>query len=65
MSLNNATVRVAQGVGFGSVAALAKAAGITSVRATPRSPSAAYDASPLEMSGAYTVFGNGGTRLSP
>ena len=25
----------------------------------------AYDASPLEMAGAYTVFANGGTRLSP
>ncbi len=65
MSLNNATVKVAQGVGFGTVASLAKAAGITSVRATPAMALGAYDASPLEMSGAYTVFGNGGTRLSP
>jgi penicillin-binding protein 1B len=65
MSLNNATVRVAQGVGFGSVAALAKAAGITSVAATPSIALGSYGASPLEMSGAYTVFGNGGTRLSP
>jgi len=65
LSLNNATVRVAQGVGFGNVAALAKAAGITSVRATPAMALGAYDASPLEMSGAYTVFGNGGTRVSP
>ncbi len=58
-------MRVAQGVGFGNVAALAKAAGITSVRATPAIALGAYDASPLEMSGAYTVFGNGGTRISP
>jgi penicillin-binding protein 1B len=65
LSLNNATVRVAQGVGFGNVAALAKASGITSVRATPAIALGAYDASPLEMSGAYTVFGNGGTRISP
>ena len=65
MSLNNATVRVAQGVGFGNVANLAKAAGITSVRATPAIALGSYDASPLEMSGAYTVFGNGGMRLSP
>ena len=65
LSLNNATVRVAQGVGFGAVANLAKAAGITSVRATPAIALGAYDASPLEMSGAYTVFGNGGMRLSP
>jgi penicillin-binding protein 1B len=65
MSLNNATVKVAQGVGFGTVASLAKAAGITSVRATPAMALGAYDASPLEMSGAYTVFSNGGTRVSP
>jgi penicillin-binding protein 1B len=65
MSLNNATVKVAQGVGFGTVASLAKAAGITSVRATPAIALGAYDASPLEMSGAYTVFGNGGTHISP
>ncbi len=64
MSLNNATLKVAQGVGFGTVAALAKAAGITSVRATPSIALGSYDASPLEMSEAYTVFGNGGTRLS-
>jgi penicillin-binding protein 1B len=65
MSLNNATVRVADGVGFGAVASLAKAAGIASVRATPAIALGAYDASPLEMAGAYTVFGNGGTRISP
>jgi penicillin-binding protein 1B len=65
MSLNNATVRVAEGVGFGAVASLAKAAGITSVRATPAIALGAYDASPLEMAGAYTVFGNAGTRISP
>jgi penicillin-binding protein 1B len=65
MSLNNATVRVAQEAGFGKVAALAKAAGIISVRATPAIALGSYDATPLEMAGAYTVFANGGTRLSP
>ena len=60
MSLNNATVRVAQEVGFGKVAALAKAAGISSVRATPAIALGSYDATPLEMAGAYTVFANGG-----
>jgi penicillin-binding protein 1B len=65
MSLNNATVKVAEGVGFGTVAALAKAAGITSVRATPSIALGSYDASPLEMAGAYTVFSNGGTHVSP
>ena len=65
MSLNNATLRVAQGVGFGAVASLAKAAGITSVSATPSIALGSYGASPLEMSGAYTVFSNAGTRVSP
>ena len=65
MSLNNATVKVAQEAGFDKVAALAKAAGISSVRATPAIALGAYDATPLEMSGAYTVFANSGTRLSP
>jgi penicillin-binding protein 1B len=64
-SLNNATVRLGQEVGFDKVAALAKAAGITSVRATPAIALGAYDATPIEMAGAYTVFANGGTRLSP
>jgi penicillin-binding protein 1B len=65
MSLNNATVRLGQEVGFDKVAALAKAAGITSVHATPAIALGAYDATPVEMAGAYTVFANGGTRLSP
>ena len=64
-SLNNATVKVAQEVGFDKVAALAKAAGISSVRATPAIALGAYDATPLEMSSAYTVFANSGTRLLP
>ena len=65
LSLNNATVRIGQAVGFGKVAALAKAAGISSVRATPAIALGAYDATPLEMSEAYTIFANGGTRISP
>ena len=62
MSLNNATVRLGQEVGFEKVAALAKAAGISSVHATPAIALGAYDATPIEMAGAYTVFANGGTQ---
>ena len=65
MSLNNATVKVAEEVGYDKVAELAKAAGITSVKATPAMALGSYDASPLDMSGAYTVFANNGVRLSP
>ncbi len=64
-SLNNATVKLAEQVGYEKVAALAKAAGITSVKPTPAMALGAYDATPLDMAGAYTVFANDGTRLSP
>ena len=44
---------------------LAKAAGITSVKATPAMALGSYDATPLDMAAAYTVFSNNGVRLSP
>lgn len=65
MSLNNATVKVAEEVGYDKVADLAKSAGITSVKATPAMALGSYDASPLDMAGAYTSFSNEGIRLSP
>ena len=65
MSLNNATVKVAEEAGYDKVADLAKAAGITSVKPTPAMALGAYDATPLEMTSAYTVFANSGVRISP
>src|SRR5271166_4189797 len=65
LSLNNATARLAQEVGFDKVAALARAAGVTSARRTPAVALGAYDATPIDMAGAYTVFANGGTHLAP
>jgi len=65
MSLNNATVKVAEEVGYDKVADLAKSAGIVSVKATPAMALGSYDASPLDMAGAYTIFANNGVRLSP
>jgi penicillin-binding protein 1B len=65
MSLNNATVKVAEEVGYDKVAELAKSAGITSVKATPAMALGAYDATPLEMASAYTAFSNDGVRISP
>jgi penicillin-binding protein 1B len=65
MSLNNATVKLAEQVGYDKIASLARAAGIASVKATPAMALGAYDATPLEMAGAYTVFANQGVRLSP
>jgi len=65
MSLNNATVKVAEEVGYDKVADLAKTAGITSVKATPAMALGSYEAAPLDMAGAYTSFANNGERLSP
>lgn len=65
MSLNNATIKVAEMVGYDKVVNLARAAGISSVQPTPAMAIGAYDASPLEMAGAYTVFSNNGQRLTP
>jgi len=65
LSLNNATVKVAEEVGYEKVADLAKAAGIVSVKATPAMALGAYDATPVDMTAAYTTFANGGLRLSP
>jgi penicillin-binding protein 1B len=65
MSLNNATVKLAEEVGYDKVADLAKNAGITSVKATPAMALGAYDATPLDMAGAYTIFANGGARIAP
>jgi penicillin-binding protein 1B len=65
MSLNNATVKLAEEVGYDKVADLAKNAGITSVKATPAMALGSYDATPLDMAAAYTVFANAGVRISP
>jgi penicillin-binding protein 1B len=65
LSLNNATVKVAEEVGYDKVADLAKSAGIVSVKATPAMALGAYDATPVDMTSAYTSFANGGVRLSP
>src|SRR5208282_2677748 len=65
LSLNNATVKVAEEVGYDKVADLARSAGISSVKATPAMALGSYEAAPLDMTGAYTSFANAGTRLSP
>jgi penicillin-binding protein 1B len=47
------------------VAALARDAGVKSARGTPSMAIGSYDATPLDMAGAYTIFANGGLRLDP
>ncbi len=64
-SLNRATISLGSMVGFGNVAALARESGIKSARGTPSVSIGAYDATPLDMAGAYTVFANSGVHISP
>jgi penicillin-binding protein 1B len=64
-SLNNATISLASMVGFERVAALARDAGVKNARGTPSMAIGSYDATPLDMAGAYTIFANGGMRLDP
>jgi len=65
-SLNVATIKVAEMVGYSSVVNLAHKAGISEdVKATPAMAIGSYDATPFEMAGAYTVFANGGVRVQP
>jgi penicillin-binding protein 1B len=64
-SLNNATISLAEMVGYNNVASLARDAGITSARGTPAMAIGAYDATPLQMAGAYTVFANNGVKIEP
>jgi penicillin-binding protein 1B len=64
-SLNNATISLASMVGFDRIAALARDAGVKSARGTPSMAIGSYDATPLDMAGAYTIFANGGLHLDP
>ncbi len=62
---NNATISLASMVGFDRVAALARAAGVKSARGTPSMAIGTYDATPLDMAGAYTTFANRGLHIDP
>jgi penicillin-binding protein 1B len=64
-SLNNATIGLASEVGFDNVAALGREAGVKNARGTPSVAIGAYDATPMDMAGAYTVFANNGLHLDP
>lgn len=65
LSQNVATIALGQMVGFDNVAALAHQSGIASAQATPSVAIGAYDASPLQIAGAYTIFANNGVMIEP
>ena len=65
-SLNVATVKIAEMAGYERVVELAVAAGMNPrLRPTPAMAIGAYDSTPLEVAGAYTIFANYGQRVSP
>jgi len=64
-SINIPAIKVAELVGFDKVVDLAHRAGIEGVKATPSMAIGSYDATPLEMAGAYTVFANSGVHVQP
>jgi penicillin-binding protein 1B len=65
-SMNVATVRLAEMVGYDKVRDLAIAAGINKdLLATPAIALGSYVATPLEIAGAYTIFSNEGQYVEP
>ena len=62
---NNATIGLASMVGFDRVASLARSAGVKSAQPTPSMAIGSYDATPLDMAGAYTIYSNGGLHIDP
>jgi penicillin-binding protein 1B len=65
-SLNVTTVKVAELVGFDRVVEIANRAGMNyKIQPTPAVALGAYEITPLEAVGAYTVFANGGDYVKP
>lgn len=65
-SLNVATIKIAEMIGYQKVADLAISARLNNrIKATPSMAIGAYEVTPLELAGAYTLFANGGVRVDP
>ena len=65
-SLNVATVKVAETVGFQKVVDMARRAGMTGdIEATPAVALGTYEITPLEAVGGYTLFANHGDWIKP
>jgi penicillin-binding protein 1B len=65
-SLNIPAVKVAEATGYDNVAKTARAVGLNiNIKPTPSIALGAYEVTPLEIAGAYTVFANNGDRLKP
>jgi penicillin-binding protein 1B len=65
-SLNVPTVKIAEMTGFDNVVEMANRAGMNyRIRPTPAVALGAYDITPLEAAGAYTMFANQGEYVKP
>lgn len=65
-SLNVATVKVAEMIGYGRVVQIARQMGLaTNIRATPAVALGAYEMTPVDVAAGYTAFANVGTRAEP
>jgi penicillin-binding protein 1B len=65
-SLNVATVKVAELIGYGRVVQIARQMGLgTNIRATPAVALGAYEMTPVEVAAGYTTFATVGTRAEP
>ncbi|HEU0123902.1 MAG TPA: PBP1A family penicillin-binding protein [Bryobacteraceae bacterium] len=65
-SLNIPAVKLAEAVGYGEVVKVARAAGMNlQIRPTPALALGAYEMTPIEVAGGYTVFANKGMFSKP
>jgi penicillin-binding protein 1B len=65
-SLNVATVKVAEMIGYGRVVQIARQMGLaTSIHATPAVALGAYEMTPVDVAAGYTAFATVGTRAEP
>ena len=65
-SLNVATVKVAELIGYGRVQQIARQMGLGSnIRATPSVALGAYEMTPVDVAAGYTAFATIGTRAEP
>ena len=65
-SVNTATVRLAQTIGFENVMKAARQAGIRSpLGPAPSMPLGSFEVTPVELAYAYTTFASGGIRYEP
>lgn len=65
-SLNVATVKVAEMIGYGRVVQIARQMGLgTNIQATPAVALGSYEMTPIEVAAGYTAFADGGVRAEP